>query len=195
MVREEFHPLIDRRTMKIMDLMVERVIEAKNHPEYRYIDERSFEIANVALKNGQPRDAEELSFADQLRLLALVFEYTRDRIPYRGETFGEYVRWPWETLQRGGDCDCKGVLLASLLSCLNYRRMYFLVLPGGTYFDSKKGDDRRIEGHALVEIELSDGQRQVPVRLDPSCEDCDVDEISDSIVPFLSNFYRTPIMP
>lgn len=194
-VHEEFQPVLDRRTMKVMDLMVEKVIEAKNYPEYKLVDERSSEIADVALRENQPRDAQELSFSDQRRLLALVFEYTRDKVPYKGESFGDYVRWPWETLKTGGDCDCKVVLLASLMSCLNYRKMFILVLPAGTYLNSKEGKEERIQGHALLEVVLDDGDREIPVRLDPSCEYCDIDEIPDSITPFMSNFYRMPIMP
>ena len=128
-IREESQPILDRHTMKVMDLMVEKVIDAKNYPEYKSVDERSSEIADVALKETQPRDAQELPFSDQLRLLALVFEYTRDKVPYKGESFGDHVRWPWETLKTGGDCDCKVVLLASLMSCLNYRKMYILGPP------------------------------------------------------------------
>lgn len=196
-IREDLQPVIDRRTMKVVDLMVERVIDAKNHPEYKQVDERSFEIANVALKSGQPRDAEQLSFTDQLRLLALEFEYARDKVPYRGESFGEYVRWPWETLMRGGDCDCKVVLLASLLNCLNYRMMYFLVLPGGSYVDTELNEEKRTEGHALLEVVLKDGEKEVPVILDPSCDGCEVDEIENSMAPLFwsAKFVRTPIMP
>jgi hypothetical protein len=73
--------------------------------------------------------------------------------------------------------------------------MYFLVLPAGTYVDTQTNKERSMHGHAILEIELSDKGRRVPVRLDPSCADCDVDEMAASVEPLLSNFYRVPIIP
>jgi hypothetical protein len=186
--------------MKVTLTMIDKVTEAKNHPEYNVIDQLTTLISDVALGKDQPRDAQELSFPDQLRVLSLVFEYARDKVVYKGETFGEHVRWPWETVTTGGDCDCKVVLLASMLASLAFRRMRFLILPAGTYFDSKERKEKKIQGHVLLEVELSDKEssgkeRQVLVRLDPSCQDCEVDEISDSMVIFLPNFYRIPIIP
>ena len=186
---------LDPRTMKVTLAMLSRVTEAKDHPEYSTIDQLTTMIGKVALGGEKPQDAQELSFQDQLRLLTLVFEYTRDKVIYKGEIFGEYVRWPWETLSAGGDCDCKVVLLASMLASLAFRRMHFLVLPGGTYLDSLTNEETKLQGHAILEVELSDKSRRVPVRLDPSCIDCDVDEISEIVRPFLSNFYRIPMIP
>jgi len=114
---------------------------------------------------------------------------------YKGESFGEHVRWPWETIKTGGDCDCKVVLLASMLASLAFRRMHFLILPPGTYIDTASHEKRKLSGHALLEVELLDGSKSVPIRVDPSCVDCDVDEISSSVKPFLSSFYRIPIIP
>jgi len=188
-------PILDPRTMKVALTMLSRVVEAKEHPEYSAIDELTTTIGAVALGGEKPQDAQELSFKDQLRLLSLVFEYSRDRVIYKGETFGEYVRWPWETLKTGGDCDCKVVLLASMLASLAFRRMHFLILPPGTYLDASTLEKRKLPGHALLEVELLDGSKMIPLRLDPSCIDCDVDEISGSIKPFLPSFYRIPIIP
>ncbi len=188
-------PILDPRTMKVALTMLSRVVKAKDHPEYSEIDELTTTIGAVALGREKPQDAQELSFQDQLRLLTLVFEYARDKVIYKGESFGEHVRWPWETIKTGGDCDCKVVLLGSMLASLGYRRMHFLILPPGTYMDSGTREKRQLAGHALLEIELLDGLRSVPVRLDPSCVDCDVDDISSSMRPFLSNFYRIPLIP
>ena len=188
-------PILDPRTMKVALTMLSRVVEAKEHPEYTAIDELTTTIGAVALGGEKPQDAQELSFKDQLRLLTLVFEYSRDKVIYKGETFGEYVRWPWETLKTGGDCDCKVVLLASMLASLAFRRMHFLILPPGTYLDASTLEKRKLPGHALLEVELLDGSKTIPLRLDPSCIDCDVDEISSSIKLFLPNFYRIPIIP
>jgi hypothetical protein len=194
-VQEEPQASLDPRTMKATLTMLSRVIEAKDHPEYSEIDQLTTTIGQVALGGEKPQDANELSFQDQLRLLTLVFEYSRDKVVYKGETFGEHVRWPWETIKAGGDCDCKVVLLASMLASLAFRRMYFLVLPAGTYLDTQTNKDRSMQGHAILEVELSDQGRRVPVRLDPSCSDCDVDEMAASVKPLLSNFYRVPIIP
>jgi len=186
---------LDPRTMKVTLTMLSRVIEAKDHPEYSEIDQLTTTIGNVALGEMKPQDAQELAFQDQLRLLTLIFEYTRDKVVYKGETFGEYVRWPWETIKTGGDCDCKVVLLASMLASLAFRRMYLLVLPAGTYVDTQTNRERSMQGHAILEVELSDRGKRVPVRLDPSCTDCDVDEMASAMEPLLSNFYRVPIIP
>ena len=174
--------------------MLSRVTEAKEHAEYSDIDRLTTMIGEVALGKDKPHDAQELSFSDQLRLLTLVFEFTRDKVNYKGEIFGEYVRWPWETIKTGGDCDCKVVLLATMLASLAFRKMHFLVLPGGTYSGSNGQGERRVQGHAMLEVELTDGMRTVPVRIDPSCMDCEVDDIAESIKPFLQNFYRVPII-
>jgi RNA polymerase subunit RPABC4/transcription elongation factor Spt4 len=188
-------PILDPRTMKVALTMLSRVVEAKDHPEYAMIDELTTTIGAVALGGEKPQDAQELSFQDQLRLLTLVFEYSRDKVIYKGEAFGEHVRWPWETMKTGGDCDCKVVLLASMLASLAFRRMHFLILPPGTYVDTATREKKKLAGHALLEVELLDGSKSVPVRLDPSCVDCDVDEISSSVKPFLPSFYRIPIIP
>ncbi len=194
-VKEEPQASLDPRTMKVTLTMLSRVTEAKDHPEYSEIDQLTTTIGQIALGGEKPQDAQELSFQDQLRLLTLVFEYTRDKVVYKGETFGEHVRWPWETIKAGGDCDCKVVLLASMLASLAYRRMYFLVLPAGTYLDTQTKKKRDVQGHAILEVELSDQGKRVPIRLDPSCSDCDVDEMAASIKPLLSNFYRVPLIP
>jgi len=188
-------PVLDPRTMKTALEMLNRVVEAKDHSEYSAIDELTTTIGGVALGGEKPQDAQELSFQDQLRLLTLVFEYSRDKVVYKGEAFGEHVRWPWETIKTGGDCDCKVVLLASMLASLAYRRMHFLILPPGTYLDTVTHEKKKLPGHALLEVELLDESRSVPIRLDPSCVDCDVDEISSSIKTFLPSFYRIPIIP
>lgn len=194
-VKKETQASLDPRTMKVTLTMLSRVIEAKEHPEYSEIDQLTTTIGKVALGGEKPQDAQELTFQDQLRLLTLVFEYSRDKVLYKGETFGEHVRWPWETIKTGGDCDCKVVLLAAMLANLAFRRIYFLVLPAGTYVDTQTNKERSMQGHAILEIELSDKGRRVPVRLDPSCADCDVDEMAASVEPLLSNFYRVPIIP
>ncbi len=193
-LRAEPQASLDPHTLKVTLTMLSRITEAKEHSEYSSIDQLTTLIADVALGKEKPHDAQELSFSDQLRLLTLVFEYARDKVGYKGETFGEYVRWPWETIKTGGDCDCKVVLLASMLASLAFRRMHLLVLPGGAYADIHQGLDRHVQGHAILEAELADKGRTVPIRLDPSCGDCDVDEISDSIRPLLPNFYRIPIL-
>jgi hypothetical protein len=193
-VHAEAEVSLDPVAMRVAVAMLARVTEAKNQPEYAAIDELTTMIAEVALGKGKPHDANELSFSDQLRLLTLVFEYTRDKVGYKGETFGEHVRWPWETVKTGGDCDCKVVLLATMLASLAFRRMHVLVLPPGTYLDTKGGGQKKIQGHVMLEVELSDKSRAVRVRLDPSCPDCDVDEIPESVQPFLQNLYRIPVV-
>ena len=187
-------PVLDPRTMKVALTMLSRVVEAKDHPEYGIVDELTTTIGGVALGGEKPQDAQELSFQDQLRLLTLVFEYARDKVIYKGEAFGEHVRWPWETMKTGGDCDCKVVLLASMLASLAFRRMHFLILPPGAYLDTATREKKKLQGHALLEVELLDVSKSVPIMLDPSCIDCDVDEISNSMKPFLSSFYRIPII-
>ncbi len=194
-VRAEPQASLDPHTMKVTLTMLNRVTEAKEHPEYSTIDQLTTLIAEVALGKEKPHDAQELSFSDQLRLLTLVFEYARDKVGYKGETFGEYVRWPWETVKTGGDCDCKVVLLATMLASLAFRRMHLLILPAGAYTDMKHGGDRRVQGHVILEAELSDKGRAVPVRMDPSCADCDVDDVSETMKSFLASFYRIPIIP
>jgi hypothetical protein len=186
---------LDPRAMKVILTMLSKVIEAKDHPEYAEIDQLTTTIGNVALGGDKAQDAQELSFQDQLRLLTLVFEYSRDKVVYKGETFGEHVRWPWETIKTGGDCDCKVVLLASMLASLAFRRMYLLVLPAGKYMDTQSNKERSMQGHTILEVELNNMGKRVPVRLDPSCPDCDVDEIAASVEPLLPNFYRVPIIP
>jgi len=186
---------LDPHTMRVALTMLDRIKEAKAHPEeYSIIDEDSTKIAEVALGKEKPYDANELSFRDQLRLLSLVFEYTRDRVSYKGEAFGEYVRWAWETVKTGGDCDCKVVLLATMLCSLAFRRMHLLILPPGKLVDTKGGGERTMQGHVMLEVELSEGAKFVRLNLDPSCPDCDVDEIPETVQPFLQNFYRLPIV-
>jgi len=196
--REGPQAALDPRTMKVVLTMIEKVTEAKNHAEYNVIDRLTALMCDVALPEGRPRDAQEWSFSDQLRILTLIFEYVRDRVAYRGEAFGEHVRWSWETVTAGGDCDCKVVLLATMLASLNFRRMRLLILPGGLYLDSRTGTKKKIQGHVLLEVELGDvssvENQFVVSRLDPSCQDCDVNEISATIAPLLPNFYRIPII-
>lgn len=194
-VKKDAQASLDPVTMKVILTMLSRVIEAKEHPEYVELDQLTTTIGNVALGGGKPQDAQELSFEDQLKLLTLVFEYARDKVVYKGETFGEYVRWPWETIKTGGDCDCKIVLLASMLASLAFRRMYLLVLPPGKYTDTHTNKEANIQGHAILEVELIEKGRRIPLRLDPSCSDCDVDELPSSVEPLLQNFYRVPIIP
>ncbi len=194
-VRVEPQASLDPHTMKVTLAMLSRVTEAKDHPEYSAIDQLTTLIAEVALGKEKPHDAQALSFSDQLRLLTLVFEYTRDKVSYKGEAFGEYVRWPWETVKTGGDCDCKVVLLATMLASLAFRRMHLLILPAGAYTDMKHGGDKRVQGHVILEAELFDNGRAVPVRMDPSCADCDVDDVSESMKSFLASFYRIPVIP
>jgi hypothetical protein len=191
----EVQAQLDPHTMKVAVTMLARITEAKDHPEYSAIDELTTTIGEVALGKEKPHDAHELSFTDQLRLLTLVFEYTRDKVGYKGEVFGEHVRWPWETLKTGGDCDCKVVLLATMLASLAFRRMHLLVLPPGKYLDTKGGGERTMQGHVMLEVELSERDRLIRANLDPSCADCDVDEIPETMRPFLQNFYRVPIVP
>jgi len=185
---------LDPYTMKAAVTMLARITEAKDHSEYSAIDQLTTMIAEVALGKEKPHDANELPFSDQLRLLTLVFEYTRDKVGYKGEAFGEYVRWPWETIKTGGDCDCKVVLLATMLASLAFRRMHLLVLPPGTYHDTREGGDRRMQGHVMLEVELSEKNRMVRVMLDPSCQNCDVDEVPEGLQPFLQNLYRIPVI-
>jgi len=187
---------LDPHTMKVAVTMLARITEAKDHPEYSStIDELTTTIAEVALGKEKPQDAHELSFQDQLRLLTLVFEYTRDKVGYKGEIFGERIRWPWETLKTGGDCDCKVVLLATMLASVAFRRMHLLVLPPGKYVETKDGTERNMQGHVMLEVELAERARLIRANLDPSCPDCDVDEIPETVRPFLQNFYRIPIIP
>ena len=180
--------------MKVAVTMLDRITKAKDHPEYSVVDELTTMIGEVALGKEKPHDANELSFSDQLRLLTLVFEYTRDKVGYKGEVFGEHVRWSWETVKTGGDCDCKVVLLATMLASLAFRRMHLLVLPPGKYLDTKGGGEKAMQGHVMLEVELSERAKLIRVSLDPSCPDCDVDEVPESLQPFLQNFYRVPII-
>ena len=186
---------LDPYTMKTAVAMLAKITEAKDHSEYSTIDQLTTMIGEIALGKEKPHDANELIFSDQLRLLTLVFEYTRDKVGYKGEAFGEYIRWPWETIKTGGDCDCKVVLLATMLASLAFRRMHILVLPPGTYLDTKENRERKMQGHVMLEVELSEKNRTIRVMLDPSCQDCDVDEIPETVKPFLQNLYRIPIIP
>ena len=194
-VHAEPQATLDPLTMKVAVTMLARITEAKDRPEYRLIDELTTkDFAKLVLKE-KPYDARELSFLDQLKLLALVFEYARDYVKYKGEAFGEHIRWAWETMETGGDCDCKVVLLATMLKSLAFPRMYLLVLPPGSYLDTNEGKEKKVKGHVMLEVELSDKARLIRVTLDPSCPDCDVDETPESVEPFLQNFYRIPIDP
>jgi len=193
--RAESQAQLDPHTMKVAVTMLDRITKAKDHPEYSVVDELTTMIGEVALGKEKPHDANELSFSDQLRLLTLVFEYTRDKVGYKGEVFGEHVRWPWETTKTGGDCDCKVVLLATMLASLAFRRMHLLVLPPGKYVETKGAKERTMQGHVMLEVELSEEAKFVRVNLDPSCPDCDVDEIPETVQPLLQNFYRVPILP
>jgi len=201
MFEKELQPQLDPHAMETGLTMRERVLEAKDttkHPEYSVVDRNTTEIGRIALREkSQDLSADNLSFQDQLRLLTLVFEYTRDYVVYKGETFGEHIRWPWETMETGGDCDCKVVLLASMLDCLAFRRMYTLVLPPGTYLDTTTNEKRSMQGHAILEVGLKRDEKRgrLPVLLDPSCPDCDVNEVPETVKPFLPNFYRIPIVP
>ena len=76
---EEPRAILDPRTMKVALMMLSRVVEAKDHPEYSTVDELTTTIGAVALGGEKPQDAQELSFQDQLRLLTLVFEYSRTK--------------------------------------------------------------------------------------------------------------------
>jgi len=178
--------------------MRDMILGAKDHEEYSYsVDKVTTEMGKIALgeEKSKELDADQLHFQDQLRLLTLVFEYARDYVPYKGETFGEHIRWPWETMETGGDCDCKIVLLASMLDCLAFRRMYLRILPPGTYRDSSTKRETRMQGHVILEVELKGdetGSRR-PVLLDPSCTDCDVNEIPESLKSFL--LYSIPVIP
>jgi len=193
-VHAEPQALLDPLTMKAALAILSKVTGAKDHPDYSSIDQLTTMIGDVALGTEKPHDASELSFSDQLRLLALVFEFTRDKVGYKGEAFGEHIRWPWETVKTGGDCDCKVVLLATMLASLAFRRMHLLILPPGKYVDMKTGAEKTMQGHVMLEVELSEGTRLTHVRLDPSCPDCDVDEVPETVQPFLQNFYRIPVI-
>jgi hypothetical protein len=195
---EESQTPLDPHTMEVGLKMRDMILGAKKHEEYSSVDKETTTMGRIALGDEKSKelDADQLHFQDQLRLLTLVFEYARDYVPYKGETFGEHIRWPWETMETGGDCDCKIVLLASMLDCLAFRRMYLRVLPPGTYRDSSTKRDITMQGHVILEVGLKkEDRRRRPVLLDPSCPDCDVDEIPESLKSFLPNFYRIPLIP
>jgi len=195
-VREK--PQLDPPTLTVALTMIDRVTKAHHHTEYNEIDQRTARLGDALFQEGQARDVQELSLDDQYDILDGVFKIVRDDVPYRPDVFGEHVRWPWETLIAGGDCDCKVVLLAAMLASVGFRRMWIWILAPGTYFDPKQQDQKKIEGHVFLEVELSDRGKREPRRLrkvDPSCEDCSVGEISESIEPFLENFYKIPIFP
>jgi len=77
LLHEEPQAVLDPHTMKVTLMMLSKVTEAKDHPEYSAIDQLTTLIGEVVLGKEKPHDAQELSFSDQLRLLALVFEYSR----------------------------------------------------------------------------------------------------------------------
>jgi len=195
---EESQTPLDPHALEVGLKMRDMILGAKDHEEYSYsVDKVTTEMGKIALgeEKSKELDADQLHFQDQLRLLTLVFEYARDYVPYKGETFGEHIRWPWETMETGGDCDCKIVLLASMLDCLAFRRMYLRILPPGTYRDSSTKRETRMQGHVILEVELKGdetGSRR-PVLLDPSCTDCDVNEIPESLKSFL--LYSIPVIP
>ena len=50
----------------------------------------------------------------------------------------------------------------------------------GTYLDTKENREKKMQGHVMLEVELSEKNRTIRVMLDPSCQDCDVDEIPET---------------
>ena len=190
---EALRHTLDPATLKAILEMLGKVKDAKKHPQYERIDTLTSQIAEIALGPDKPRDASNLDFRDQLKLTALLFEYVRDQVAYKGEPFGGLIRWPWETLKTGGDCDCKSVTLAAMLESLGFRKLILSVLPPGRYLDGKTGVTKNVEGHVFVEVGLVKEEQTIWVRLDPSCPDCDVDDLPEAYSVFMPNFYRVPI--
>ena len=190
---EALRQALDPTTLKAILEMLSKVKNAKKHRQYGKIDTLTSQMAEIALGPDKPRDASNLDFRDQLKLLTLVFEYVRDQVPYKGEPFGGLIRWPWETLKTGGDCDCKSVTLAAMLESLGFRKLVLSVLPPGKYVDAKTGETKHVEGHVFLEVGLVKDEQTIWVRLDPSCPDCDVDDLPEAFSPFIPNFYRVPI--
>jgi len=190
---EELKSTLDPLTLTVTVQMLAAIRDAKTNPEYAKIDRLTSRICEIALDGEKPRDAAQLDFKDQLKLSTLIFEFVRDKVPYKGEPFGGLIRKPWETLEIGGDCDCKVVLLSTMLDNLGFRKLMLSVLPPGKYSDSKRAETTKLEGHVFIEAGLTKDEKTVWVRMDPSCPDCGLDELPDTYTLFSRNFYRVPI--
>ena len=98
-----------------------------------------------------------------------VFTFVRDEVNIRiEEPFGEKVRWPWETLREGGDCDCKTVLLGSMLVHLGFE-VEIAVIP--------RVDELKA-AHCYTTVRLLDDGKTQWISLDPSDQRCAIGEIS-----------------
>lgn len=73
---------------------------------------------------------------DQICHINKIFRFVSDQIAYMSDPHGtDYFSTPFETLQvRAGDCDCKAILLATLLeACGNKTR--FVMIPNHVFME------------------------------------------------------------
>lgn len=114
----------------------------------------------------------------QKEVVTSIFYYVRDNIKTRvEEPFGEKVRWPWSTVNEGGDCDCKTVLLASMLIHLGFR-VGIVVIPPSPGI-----------GHTFVSVRLLSSKNREDYwwNLDASDYRCEPKQISPEYKSRLDN--------
>jgi hypothetical protein len=109
------------RIIDPLQKMQEMVYRFKTAPQIR-------EWAAFLIKGCHPMD--------QICHINKIFRFVSDQIAYMSDPHGmDYFSTPFETLQiRAGDCDCKAILLATLLeACGNETR--FVMIPNHVFVE------------------------------------------------------------
>lgn len=160
------------RTKITVGLIVTKVLLANSdlfEKEFIEVSKRTDYLFKQATNLERTVTSYHISKEMQKEAIRSIFHYVRDDVKTRvEEPFGERVRWPWTTMREGGDCDCKTVLIASMLVHLGFDVRIVIVPPSLTI------------GHSFTKVLLygPGSGKEKWWDLDPSDYRCEAGEIS-----------------
>lgn len=170
---------LNEETKVTLAMMVTKALLANSDPfekEFVEISEKTDILFMNATDLKHTITSYQIPIKMQKNVVETIFVYVRDKIKIRiEEPFGEKVRWPWTTWKTGGDCDCKTILLASMLYHLGFEGSMAVIPP--IYVPSSR---TTVSPHSFVIVHLRDpatlAERKID--LDPSDQRCGVGEVS-----------------
>jgi hypothetical protein len=114
----------------------------------------------------------------QEEIVRRVFEDFRDNVKTSPEF--EELKWPWETLEDGGDCDCKTTLLAACLLSIGAYVRICVIPPLIT-------ESEPVQPHSFLRVALFDSpnRKEHWIILDTSEKESNVNEISTAYSSYL----------
>jgi hypothetical protein len=148
--------------------------------DFRFVSKKANELFMKATHLERTVTSYQIPIDSQEDVIKDIFIYVRDQVKTRiEEPFGEKVRWPWNTMNEGGDCDCKSVLLASMLAYLGFD-VRILVIPPNLHM-----------GHSFISVYLKGPTRGTETwwNLDPSDYRSSINAISPDYERYKKNAY------